>query len=97
MTNAVGRKTGVANGDGDGVAETFAAGGELMVVGTGFALPASKAEAVALGDAPGACPCCFDRAFFARVKAAKLSAPTIIKAKQTPARTTLRGSFGELR
>ena len=65
MTNAVGRKTGVANGDGDGVAETFAtdgvaetfaAGGELMVVGTGFALPASKAEAVALGDAPGAFP-----------------------------------------
>ena len=73
MTNAVGRKTGVANGDGDGVAETFAtdgvaetfaadvaetfaAGGELMVVGTGFALPASKAEAVALGDATAVGP-----------------------------------------
>jgi hypothetical protein len=39
-----------------GVAETFAAGGELMVVGTGFALPASKAEAVALGDATAVCP-----------------------------------------
>jgi hypothetical protein len=82
VTNAVGRKTGVANGDGDGVAETFAtdgvaetfatdgvaetfaadvaetfaAGGELMVVGTGFALPASKAEAVALGDATAVGP-----------------------------------------
>jgi hypothetical protein len=39
-----------------GVAETFAAGGELMVVGTGFALPASKAEAVALGDATAVRP-----------------------------------------
>jgi hypothetical protein len=75
-TNAVGRKTGVADGDGvaetfatDGVAETFATdfatdgaaetdatGGDLIVVGTGFALPASKAEAVALGDATAACP-----------------------------------------
>ena len=93
--------TGVADGDGesDGVAvvETTATRGEATVVGTGFTLPASKAEAVALGDATGACPCCFDRAFFTRVKAAKLSAPSIIKAKQTPARTTLRGSFGELR
>jgi hypothetical protein len=112
-TNAVGRKTGVADGDGvaetfatDGVAETFATdgaaetdatGGDLIVVGTGFALPASKAEAVALGDATAACPSCFDRAFFSRVTAAKLSAPTIIKAKKTPARTTLRGGFGELR
>ena len=65
MTNAVGRKTGVADGDGDGVAETFATAGvaetfatagELMVVGTGFALPASKAEAVALGDATAVGP-----------------------------------------
>ena len=65
MTNGVGRKTGVADGDGDGVAETFAiagvaetfaAAGELMVVGTGFALPASKAEAVALGDTTAICP-----------------------------------------
>ena len=74
MTNGVGRKTGVADGDGAGVvetfatagvaetfaaagvAETFAAAGELMVVGTGFALPASKAEAVALGDATAICP-----------------------------------------
>ena len=45
MTNAVGRKTGVADGDGDGVAETMATRGEAMVVGTGFTLPASKAEA----------------------------------------------------
>ena len=67
MTTAVGRKTGVANGDGegDGVAETFATEGvaetdatrgEAMVVGTGFTLPASRGEAVALGDAPGAFP-----------------------------------------
>jgi len=65
VTTAVGRETGVADGDGDGVAETFATdgvaetdatGGDLIVVGTGFALPASKAEAVALGDAPGARP-----------------------------------------
>jgi hypothetical protein len=74
VNKAVGRETGVAEGDGDGVAatfaidgvaatfaidgvaEAFAAGGELMVVGTGFALPASKAEAVALGDATAACP-----------------------------------------
>jgi hypothetical protein len=65
MTKAVGRETGAADGDGDGVAatfaidgvaEAFAAGGELMVVGTGFALPASKAEAVALGDAAAVCP-----------------------------------------
>jgi len=62
-TNAVGRKTGVADGDGvaetfatDGAAETDATGGDLIVVGTGFALPASKAEAVALGDATAACP-----------------------------------------
>ena len=73
-TKAVGRETGVADGEGKGVgatlatdgvaetfatagvAETFAAGGELMVVGTGFALPASKAEAVALGDATAVCP-----------------------------------------
>lgn len=115
MTNAVGRKTGVADGDGDGVAETsatadvaetfaiagvaetFATAGELMVVGTGFALPASKAEAVALGDATAVGPWCFDRAFLSRVTAAKLSAPTIIKAKKIPARTTLRGGFSELR
>ena len=65
MTNAVGRTTGVADGDGDGVAETFATdglaetdatAGELMVVGTGFALPASEEEAVALGDATAVCP-----------------------------------------
>jgi hypothetical protein len=74
VTKAVGRETGVAEGDGegvaaifaiagvaeafaiDGVAEAFAAGGELMVVGTGFAVPASKAEAVALGDATAVCP-----------------------------------------
>lgn len=83
VTTAVGRETGVADGDGegvaatfaidgvaatfatggvaatfatDGVAEAFAAGGELMVVGTGFALPASKAEDVALGDATAVCP-----------------------------------------
>ena len=52
--------TGVADGDGesDGVAvvETTATRGEATVVGTGFTLPASKAEAVALGDAPGAFP-----------------------------------------
>ena len=56
----VGRKTGVADGDGDGngdgVAETIATRGEATVVGTGFTLPASKAEAVALGEAAGACP-----------------------------------------
>ena len=58
MTTAVGRETGVADGDGvgDGVAETTATRGEAMLVGTGFTLPASKAEAVALGDASGACP-----------------------------------------
>jgi hypothetical protein len=67
VTNAVGRTTGVADGDGDGdgVAETFATdglaetdatAGELMLVGTGFALPASKEEAVALGDATAVCP-----------------------------------------
>ena len=65
VTNAVGRETGVADGVGDGVAETFATdgltetdatAGELMVVGTGFALPASKEEAVALGDATAVCP-----------------------------------------
>jgi len=68
VTTTVGRETGVADGDGDGkgdgvaetfategVAETDATSGEAMVVGTGFTLPASKAEAVALGDAPGAC------------------------------------------
>ena len=54
VTTAVGRETGVA--DGDGVAETTATRGEAMLVGTGFTLPASKAEAVALGDASGACP-----------------------------------------
>jgi hypothetical protein len=113
VTTAVGRETGVADGDGDaetfategaaettateGVAETTASRGEAMVVGTGFTLPASKAEAVALGDAAGACPCCLNRTFFNRVKAVKLSTPSIIKAKQTPARTLLRGSFGELR
>jgi hypothetical protein len=104
----VGRETGVADGEGegDGVAETFAtegvaetdaSRGEAMVVGTGFTLPASKAEAVALGDTPGVCPCCLNRTFFIRVKAVKLSTPSIIKAKQTPARTLLRGRFGELR
>jgi hypothetical protein len=65
VTTAVGRETGVADGDGDGVAdsfaidgvaETIATRGEAIVVGTGFTLPASKAEAVAFGDATGACP-----------------------------------------
>ena len=64
----VGRKTGVADGDGDGVAdslgdavgdgvaETTATRGEATVVGTGFTLPANRAEAVALGEAAGTCP-----------------------------------------
>jgi hypothetical protein len=58
VTTAVGRETGVADGDGegDGAAETTATRGEAMLVGTGFTLPASKAEAVALGDTPGTCP-----------------------------------------
>jgi hypothetical protein len=65
VTTAVGRESGVADGVGDGVAETFATEGvaetnatrgEAIVVGTGFTLPASKAEAVALGDAPGLLP-----------------------------------------
>jgi hypothetical protein len=93
--------TGVANGegdgDGDGVAEATATRGAAMVVGTGFTLPASKADAVALGPATRACPSCFDRAFLNSVKAAKLSAPSIIKARQTPTRTTLSENFGELR
>ena len=71
-TTAEGRKTGVADGVGDavglgetvafgeaigdGVAEANATRGEAIVVGTGFTLPASKAEAVALGEAAGACP-----------------------------------------
>jgi hypothetical protein len=60
VTNAVGRETGVADGDGDGVgvgaADTDATRGELMLVGTGSTLPASKGEAVALGDSTAACP-----------------------------------------
>ena len=40
----------------DGLAETDATARELMVVGTGFALPASEEEAVALGDATAVFP-----------------------------------------
>ena len=95
MTTAVGRKIGVTDGDGVGVADTSGTRGEAIVVGTGFTVPATKA--VALGDATGACPGCFIRAFFSKATAAKPSAAAIIKAKNPPARTTLKESFRELR